>query len=238
MLPRRYALQFSCDRVTTASWQSAMDITKEILFYILSTVGALIPIVNPFSTAPLVVSLTATHTDSERKLQVRRACIYMFYILTAFLVAGGLIMRFLGISIPGLRIAGGLVIAFVGFRMLFPAHVNHRKDAEPPPKEDIAFTPLAMPSMAGPGSIAVVIGMSTTAQASSHVILRHVLIAVGIGLTAVFCYYVLRGATKLARFLGPSGVAGLVGIMGFLLVCIGVQFMINGIAQLTGGLRV
>ncbi|HKP58075.1 MAG TPA: MarC family NAAT transporter [Polyangiales bacterium] len=208
-----------------------MSITAELVSYLLSTIGALIPIVNPFSTAPMVVTMTATLTDAERKSQVRRACIYMFFILTSFLVAGGLIMSFLGISIPGLRIAGGLVIAFVGFRMLFPATAPARHDnpAEPPYKQDISFTPLAMPSLAGPGSIAVVIGMSSTAQASNYAIMRHALIAVGIALTAVFCYYVLRGATKLARFLGPTGVTAMGGIMGFLLVCIGVQFVINGV---------
>jgi multiple antibiotic resistance protein len=92
-----------------------------------------------------------------------------------------------------------------------------------------------MPSLAGPGSIAVVIGMSTTAQASDFVILRHALIGVGIALTAVVCYFVLQSATRLARLLGPSGVSAMTGIMGFLLVCIGVQFVINGVMQLSGG---
>ena len=212
-----------------------MSVLAEFFVYVLSTVGALIPIVNPFAAAPLFLSLTAALPDDERHDQVRRACIYMFCILTAFLAAGGLIMQFLGISIPGLRVAGGLVIAGVGFRMLFsPEEPTPGAGAAPPPKRDIAFTPLAMPSLAGPGSIAVVIGMSSTAQVSNLVVLRHVLIAIGIALTAVFCYFVLRGTTKLARFLGPSGMAGMTGIMGFLLVCIGVQFVINGVTDLTG----
>src|SRR5262249_30364193 len=100
-----------------------MQIVVEVFTFVLSTMGALIPIVNPFSTAPLLISLTTTYTPDERLDTVRRACLYMFCILTAFLVAGGLIMQFFGISIPGLRIAGGVVIAFVGFRMLFPAPV-------------------------------------------------------------------------------------------------------------------
>jgi multiple antibiotic resistance protein len=211
-----------------------MQPTAEIFMYLLSTIGALIPIVNPFSTAPMVVTMTASLSDAERTEQIRRGCIYMFSILVAFLVAGGLIMQFLGISIPGLRIAGGLVIAFVGFRMLFPSEksTNSKGEAEAVAKRDISFTPLAMPSLAGPGSIAVVISMSTTAQASNYVILRHALIAVGIAITAVFCYYVLRAATKLAKYLGESGVNAMAGIMGFLLVCIGVQFVINGVLHL------
>ena len=210
-----------------------MMVTEEIIAYVLSTVGALIPIVNPFSTAPMLVSMTTSFTEEERLDVVSRACVYMFCILAAFLVAGGLIMQFLGISIPGLRIAGGLVIAVVGSRMLFATPSSSGSAyAEPPPKRDIAFTPIAMPSLAGPGSIAVVIGMSTTAQASDFAIARHALIAVGIALTAVFCYFVLRSATRLARFLGSSGVSAMTGIMGFLLVCIGVQFVINGVMEL------
>ena len=212
-----------------------MMVTEEIIAYVLSTVGALIPIVNPFSTAPMLVSMTTAFTDEERRDVVRRACIYMCCILIAFLVAGGLIMQFLGISIPGLRIAGGMVIAVVGSRMLFATPApSGSVPAEPPPKRDIAFTPIAMPSLAGPGSIAVVIGMSTTAQASNFVIMRHALIAIGIVLTGLFCYFVLRSSTRLARLLGPSGVSAMTGIMGFLLVCIGVQFIINGVMDLAG----
>jgi multiple antibiotic resistance protein len=212
-----------------------MGATTTIIAYVLSTMGALIPIVNPFSTAPLLLSLTTSHTAEERLTIVRRACLYMFCILAAFLVAGGLIMQFFGISIPGLRIAGGLVIAFVGFRMLFPRPPPPASgDSQAAAQRDVAFTPLAMPSLAGPGSIAVVIGMSSTAQAESYVILRHALIALGIALTALFCYVVLKRASGLATRLGPAGMSALTGIMGFLLVCIGVQFIINGVSELTG----
>jgi multiple antibiotic resistance protein len=132
--------------------------------------------------------------------------------------------------------AGGLVIMVVGFRMVFPSSTAGRSAAnEPPPKRDVAFTPIAMPSLSGPGSIAVVIGMSTTAQASDLVIVRHILIAIGIALTAVICYLVLRSSTRLAKFLGPSGISAMTGIMGFLLVCIGVQFVINGVMALVIG---
>lgn len=86
-----------------------------------------------------------------------------------------------------------------------------------------------MPSLSGPGSIAVVIGMSTTVQDSGHVVLGHVLVATGIAITAVISYVVLKAATRLDKILGATGMNAMARIMGFLLICIGIQFIINGV---------
>jgi multiple antibiotic resistance protein len=208
-----------------------MDSITQGLTFVLSTVGALIPIVNPLSAVGLVIGITEGLSEAERNRQIRRACVYMFCILVAFQVAGGLIMSFFGISIPGLRMAGGLIVSYLGFRMLFPDRekISSQEQVEAAAKADISFTPLAMPGLSGPGSIAVVIGMSTTAHTAGHVILGHLLIAVGIAITAVICYIVLRAATRLSRVLGATGVNAMSSIMGFLLICIGVQFIINGV---------
>lgn len=207
-----------------------MNALLEGFMYVLSTVGALLPIVNPLSAVGLVVTITANLSDAERTEQIKRACIYMFGILTSFLVAGGLIMNFFGISIPGLRIAGGLIVSYLGFRMLFPeTPITSQERDEAAQKHDISFTPLAMPSLSGPGSIAVVIGVSATAQQSAHVIVNHVLVAIGIAITAVISYIVLKAATRLDRVLGATGMNAIARIMGFLLICIGIQFVINGI---------
>lgn len=199
--------------------------------YVFSTMAALLPIVNPLSAVGMVVAITANLSEHERTEQIRRACIYMFFILTAFLVAGGLIMNFFGISIPGLRIAGGMIVSYLGFRMLFPdtTPISRQEQMEAAAKEDVSFTPLAMPGLSGPGSIAVVVGLSASAQQSEHLVVSHFLIAVGIAAVAVICYITLRAATRLASVLGVAGMNAMARIMGFLLVCIGVQFIINGI---------
>jgi multiple antibiotic resistance protein len=115
--------------------------------------------------------------------------------------------------------------------MLFPetAAISYREQAEAREKADISFTPLAMPSLSGPGSIAVVVGMSSTVQESSHVVLGHVQVAIGIAITALISYAVLKAAARLERVLGATGMNAMARIMGFLLVCIGVQFIINGL---------
>ncbi|MDR2219050.1 MAG: MarC family NAAT transporter [Methylobacillus sp.] len=201
------------------------------IMLVLGTIGALLPIVNPFSTIALVMTIMNGMSEQERVVQVRRACIYSFCILTAFLVAGGVIMNFFGISIPGLRVAGGMIVSYLGFRMLFPDSVamSQQEQMEVTSKTDMSFTPLAMPSLSGPGSIAVVIGMSASAQENGHVVVSHVMIALGIAVVAVISYVVLRAATGLSKKLGITGMNAMAKIMGFLLVCIGVQFMINGV---------
>ncbi len=208
-----------------------MNWLAEGLTYVLSTIGALLPIVNPLSAVGMVMSITANLTDQERTEQIRRACIYMFFILTSFLVAGGLIMNFFGISIPGLRIAGGMIVSYIGFRMLFPDTVamSRQEQVEAAAKHDVSFTPLAMPGLSGPGSIAVVIGMSAAAQESQHIVVGHILIAIGVAIVGVISYWVLKAATRLSRVLGVAGMNAMARIMGFLLICIGVQFIINGV---------
>jgi multiple antibiotic resistance protein len=80
----------------------------------------LVPIINPVSTAVLLLGISAHLSRQERNRQILRACIYMTAILVTFLLLGHMVMAVFGISIPGIRIAGGLVIGLLGFRMLFP----------------------------------------------------------------------------------------------------------------------
>ena len=206
--------------------------------YVFSTVVALLPIVNPLAMVGFVISVTADLTVEERNDQIRRACIYMFCILVAFLVAGSLIMSFFGISIPGLRIAGGLLVSYLGFRMLFPDEpvISGPERREAIQKQDVSFTPLAMPGLSGPGSIAVVIGVSSTLQQGERVLIAHALVVVGIAITALISYFVLRASTRLNALLGATGINAVSRIMGFLLICIGVQFVINGVLEIAGGL--
>src|SRR5688572_23403543 len=131
------------------------------------TIGALLPIMNPFSTAPLFVAMTR---GFDRKRQVQQAlmgCIYAFGILLVFFLLGTALIDFFGISVPGIRVAGGLVISAIGFRMMFPNMLARLRTVARAQQHDpdIAFTPLAMPSLAGPGSISVVV--SAAAQIRS-----------------------------------------------------------------------
>src|SRR5687768_3766457 len=140
-----------------------MTWASDYLAYAAGALLAILPIVNPLSAVPLVMTAGAHLSVVERQRQVRRACTYSFVLMAGFLLAGSLIMSFFGISIPGMRIAGGMIVAFLGFRMLFPAtplaQADLQRHAEYKP--DIAFTPLAMPGLSGPGTFAVIMSLSS-----------------------------------------------------------------------------
>ncbi len=196
----------------------------------------LLPIVNPVSTAVLLLSISSHLSQAERNRQITRACIYMTAILITFLLAGHFIMVAFGISIPGIRIAGGMVIGFLGFRMLFPdeGQISTEGKEEAQEKLDISFSPLAMPSLSGPGSLAVVITMSSSIDVRHGIdkILAFAGVILAILLTALISWLVLRGAGAMRRLLGVNGVNSLSRIMGFLLICIGIQFIVNGVKDL------
>jgi multiple antibiotic resistance protein len=196
----------------------------------------LVPIVNPLSTAILLLGIGSHLSTKERNRQITMACLYMASILITFLMLGHIVMAVFGISIPGIRIAGGLVIGFLGFRMLFPddGPITGEERQEALQKSDISFSPLAMPSLSGPGSIAVVITMSSSINGRHGIdkVFAYAAVIVAIMMTALLSWLVLRGAGSLRRILGVNGINSVARIMGFLLICIGIQFAINGIRDL------
>jgi multiple antibiotic resistance protein len=196
----------------------------------LATLGALVPIVNPFSIAPVFASLSQSFTVERRDEQARKAAIYTASILLGALAAGALIMTFFGISLPALRIAGGLVVARVGFGMLDPASdegLPEDSRNEALAMRDIAFTPIALPLLSGPGSIAATISMATEVDRP----LEYLAVATGVVLVAAFSWLILHFAARVAEVLGVTGMDMLTRLMGLVLVCIGVQFVFRGLIE-------
>jgi multiple antibiotic resistance protein len=196
----------------------------------LGTIIGLLPIINPLSAGPTFLAITEGDSDERRREQARKGCLYMIAILVSTLIGGTFIMNFFGISIPGLRIAGGILLTGIGMDML----TGSRSDREPDEareaarkKVDISFSPLAMPMLSGPGSIAVTLGFTSLATDW----LDYAAIILGIIAVAVVTYIVLRLSSKMVRFIGPVGVHAMTKIMGFLIMAIGVQFVVNGITD-------
>lgn len=194
----------------------------------LGTVVGLLPIINPLAAAPTFLAITEGDSDDRRREQARKGCLYMVGILVSFLIGGTFIMSFFGISIPGLRIAGGILMAGIGMSMLAAHRTTDEEKEEREAarrKVDVSFSPLAMPMLSGPGSIAVTLGFTSLATGP----VDYLAIIAGIGVVALITYFVLRLAGRIVLFIGPVGLNAMTKIMGFLIMCIGVQFVVNGV---------
>jgi multiple antibiotic resistance protein len=194
----------------------------------LGTVVGLLPIINPLAAAVTFVAITEGDSEARRKEQARKGCLYMVAVLISFLIGGTFIMKFFGISIPGLRIAGGIMMAGMGMGML-AAHKTTEEEKEEREaarrKVDISFSPLAMPMLSGPGSIAVTLGFTSLAVSWSD----YLALIAGILVVALVSYLVLRLSGRVVQLIGPVGLNAVNRIMGFLIMCIGVQFVVNGV---------
>jgi multiple antibiotic resistance protein len=211
-------------------------ILKSTLFsYFLGSFTSLFSVINPLGMMPVFLALTAAHPVVYRNQMARRACTYMVIILTFFLFAGTYVMSFFGFSIISLRIAGGLVVMRSGFLLLNgndkSGNLSDQGKQEAIIKADISLTPLAMPLLSGPGSIATTISLATRTSGfeNIHYTLLILLAIVVIGLLS---YIILRVSQTLLPILSRAGLEAITKIMGFIAMTVGVQFIINGIGQL------
>lgn len=202
---------------------------SEIFIFFIGAFVSLFSMVDPLLAVPVFVSLTEKYSPEKRVEIAERASIYVFGILVIFFIAGGLILKFFGISIEGIRIAGGLMIIGSAYEMLAKKErLLPQEQQEFEEKEDIAFSPLAMPILSGPGSIAVIIGMTSDAKSLLH----YSAILVVICIVTFLCYIFLRLAHIISQKMGKTAMSSFNRIMGFILLCIGVQYIVNGVMPL------
>jgi multiple antibiotic resistance protein len=188
---------------------------------------AILPVVNPFSKPPIFLSITDGWTNQERRDEAFKASLYAFAILLVSLLAGTFVLEFFSISLPALQIAGGLLIARTAFQMLSPQKEHHQTPAEEhdaKQREDVSFVPLAMPLLSGPGSMAVMINLATEVKFWAE----WLIFIAAAGAVCIISFFVLAESVWVARFLGVNGMNALSKLMGFLLLALAIQFMLNG----------
>ncbi len=195
---------------------------------------SLFSVVNPVAALPVFLTVTEHHDEQERSTIARKASILMFFVLFTFLLIGTYILSFFGISLSGIKIAGGLVILRAGFSMLNPdkggRKLSDEDETAGQEMEDPSFSPLAMPLLSGPGSIAVVIGFGAQAQG----VFDYVVNGVSVFIVCMITYVLLRLSPTIVKFIGKSGMTVMTRMMGFIVLTIGVQFIINGIGFVYG----
>jgi multiple antibiotic resistance protein len=192
--------------------------------------AALLPITNPVGALAAFAGLTTSMPPPSVRKQAVRTGVYVFAILAVFALLGSLLLHALGITLPALQIAGGIVVAHSGFGMITPSEKLTATEKESASaKDDISFSPMALPLVAGPGAIGVVIALSARYSGAvdrGWIVLGTALIAIVVGV-------LLRYGTPIIGRLGPNGLGALTRIMGFLILAIGVELVVHGILAVT-----
>jgi multiple antibiotic resistance protein len=194
------------------------------------TFGALFSVMNPVGSVPIFLSLTQHDSKRSKNKTALWTSINVFIILIISFFAGKYILNFFGISIDVLRIAGGLVICMSAYGLLMGASgkqrgVSKKVTDDAQHRSDIALTPLAIPMMAGPGAMSLLIAMYQDYPGY----LDKIIIISAILVSCIVIFAVLRSSNYISRLLGASGIVAISRIVGFLVMAIGIQYIINSL---------
>lgn len=200
-------------------------------------------IMNPIANTPVFLSLTAEDAPNVRRKIAAKALILSFVIIVVFSAAGQLIFHLFGITLSAFRIMGGTLVALVGYHMLqggehssvqHPSQEDKQKCLDE--KLEVAITPLAMPILAGPGTIATAMNFASSGKVSEF--------CVTIGAFFILClisYLFFVSGERFVKHIGDNGIKVVTRLMGLILAVIGVQMLILGVSgavsafQKTGG---
>jgi len=199
----------------------------------------LLPVVNPLGGAPIFLSLTHYYSQEDRGLLSRRIALNGFMLLIGSYLIGTYILAFFGISLPVVQVCGGLVVISAGWALL------NDKDEEIVSRQEVsrsveltglslkAFYPLTLPLTVGPGTISVAITLGANGPHRGLPLLYAIVGAViGSVLIAASIFLCYSFADRLAKVLGATGMSVIMRLTSFLLVCIGVQILWNGVSAL------
>ena len=191
-------------------------------------------LVDPFAAIGSFLAITESADEARRKRMARKAALTCFIVLTSFAIAGQLIFRMFGITLPAFEVAGGLILLLIGLDMLeakrSPTQEASGDTEEASHKEDAGIVPLGIPMLAGPGAISSV--MVLVGQVGGLWRWEMGAILGSIAVTALASYWVLSAAGRVRAVMGETGIRILVRIMGLLLVALAMQFFVNGLTDL------
>jgi multiple antibiotic resistance protein len=213
-----------------------------VLKFFALSYGALLPVINPVGSALMFLGVVGSISVEEYRRVARRVAVSMVLFLLAFELGGAAILNFFGISLPVVQLGGGFVLAAMGWRMLnqnegadgqsaTPAQGTTKLDQE-------IFYPLTFPISAGPASLVVTLTLSAHASRAELIsnVLAHLGVALaiaGLGVTVWLCY---EYAPRIAKRISPGTIQGVLRVVAFVLLCIGVQIGTNGLEAIAKAL--
>lgn len=211
---------------------------QEFIEFLLGSFAALFPVVDPAGAVPLFLMLTAGESSDFRDQLAGKISLYTVVVLVLFLLIGGGILRFFGVSLGMVKIAGGIVIFHTAWHTMNAdpklTEPDNQEVVEKSHKhEDISFVPMTIPMLAGPGSIAVTLGLTAQAGRSFSVEtgLNILAVSIAIMLMGGITYLCLRSSSWLSNRLGEVGIRAVSRILGLFILAVGVQLILNGFAD-------
>jgi multiple antibiotic resistance protein len=207
---------------------------------VLLAIAALFPIVDPLGGAPIYLAMVTALTPLDRSRTARLVAINSFFLLAVSVLIGAYVLDIFGVSIPAVQIGGGLIVCAIGWSFLMSPASPVVSDRTTTPDPDMltqrAFYPLTMPLTVGPGSISVAITLGANPPREFRSLfttaLAHV---IGVFIVAVSIYLCYRYADRILNKLGRTGTNVLIRLSAFILFCIGVQIIWNGLRTLLSG---
>lgn len=205
---------------------------SDLLSFSLVALSAMFVIVDPFTVLPIFLAMTGSDPPAKRRWMAVRATLVAFAVLTLFALFGHLLFKVFGITLSAFKVAGGILLLLTSMDMLRVQTSRTRatpdETEEGVAREDVAIVPLAIPLMAGPGSIATAMVL----VARGHSAIYEAAVIGAIALTCLATCLMLWAAGPITRVLGKSGIAILGRIMGLLLAAVAIQFVADGVLEL------
>lgn len=195
--------------------------------FLITAFVTLFVVIDPIGLAPLFMAMTHGMAGAQRRAIGLRACLVSIGILTLFAAFGEALLGFIGISMAAFRVAGGILLFLTALDMLFERRTKRREDQTSDDGHDPSVFPLAIPLIAGPGSIATMIllvGQKPGAEGFALVV--GVMISV---VALAFLLFLVSGI--LARLLGKTGINVVTRLFGMLLAALAVQFVLDGLRE-------
>jgi multiple antibiotic resistance protein len=198
------------------------------LSFAFSTLTTLLLVVDAPAAVPLFLSMTASDSAESKRSTARRAAFAAAIVLSTFAALGSVVFRVLGVSLGAFRIAGGVLLFLLAVDMLRAERSRQRtspeEEAEGVERPDVSIFPLAIPMLAGPGATSTVMVLVSRAER----VWQYVVVFGAIAATALASYWLLRGALRVERRLGRTGMNVLQRVMGLILAATAVQFIVEG----------
>ena len=197
--------------------------------------SAIFFVIDPLANVPIFLTITATDTPAQRRRTAARAALAAWVTLSTFAVAGGLIFKAFGISLGAFKIAGGLMLLLMAIDMMraqsSPTRTTREEQDESAARDDVAIFPLAIPMLAGPGAIAMVMVLMSRAAWSP---VRTPMVFGSVTLTCLVCWLVMRSAANAERWLPKTLLRAFERVMGLLLAAVAVEFIAGGVRDMIG----